>query len=47
MTVYELRVAILGDDTAVSGERHDPNEFVIHRLCAPGMADGRPLLVQG
>jgi transcriptional regulator with XRE-family HTH domain len=24
MTVYELRVAILGDDVDVSSERHDP-----------------------
>jgi hypothetical protein len=24
LTVYELRIAILGDDIAVLGERHDP-----------------------
>jgi transcriptional regulator with XRE-family HTH domain len=25
LTVYELRISILGDDIAVSGERHDPD----------------------
>ena len=27
LTVYELRIAILGDEIAVSTERHDPNDF--------------------
>jgi hypothetical protein len=24
LTVYELRISILGDDLDISGERHDP-----------------------